>query len=255
MVKDAKMAEGEDAVADKVAEKKEHVETARSPVPPLEAAAQRLERLLGGRLTDKDRMLDFYTNPVKVVRRWLGTSSGAAGNASADDIKSAAAKLLDPSGICEKGRSLLVSHDTMVTDDEDSFLSLASAREVEVWLLSLAVRLLWKEKKFSEAFEMSEKAIRIVYEHMEQNSLKVATASSASSLFPLLARLYRWRALVAESINDANLTTNLRADMARAHNSASLRRDADTQATLLNCMLRDLLKHSQGSLLLVLWCL
>ena len=249
MVEDTKMTDGEDAPDKKTEETKEHAEEAPVPVPPLEAAAQRLERLLGGGLSDKDRMLDFYTNPVKVVRRWLGTSSGAAGDASAEDIKSAAAKLLDPSGICSKGRSLLVSHDTMVTDHEDSFLSMASAREVESWLLSLAVRLLWREKKFKEAFEMSQKAIQIMNEHMEQNALKVTTASSASSLFPLLARMYRWRALVAESIDDANLTANLRADMARAHNSASLRRDSDTQATLLNCMLRDLLKHSQGKLL------
>lgn len=237
MVEDTKMTEGEEPKAEE--ESKE--ETPPPPVPPLEAAAQRLERLLGGGLSDKDRMLDFYTNPVKVVRRWLGTSSGAAGDASAEDIKAAAAKLLDPAGPCAAGRQLLLSAGQ--EESEPTYLSLSSAREVESWLLSLAVRLLWRDNKHAEAFELSQKAIQIMMHHLEGKSL-----SSDASLFPLLARMYRLRALVVSS------DTSLRADMAKAHNMASLRRDVDTQATLLNCMLRDLLKCSQSKFLNYRYC-
>lgn len=212
-------------------------------LPPLEAAARRLERLLGGGVSDTNRMLDFYTNPVKVVRRWLGTSSGAADEATADDVKACAAKVLDPSGPCAAGYKLLVSAEQLQTDGPH--LSLSSRREVESWLLSLAVRILWKQGSFNEALELSKKAVDIMMAHLEENSFHV-TAGPASSLFPLVARMYRLRALVAESINDSNLSANLRQDMAHAYNTATLRRDVDTQATLLNCMLRDLLQNSQG---------
>ena len=252
-VEDTKMEEGGESK--EAPDKEEKKEESPPPLPPLEAAAQRLERLLGGGLTDKDRMLDFYTNPVKVVRRWLGTSSGAAADATVDDVKSAAAKLLNPEGPCAAGRALLVSSDqrqSMATDvhgDQEStttYLSLASAREVESWLLSLACRLLWKQSNHSQAQHLAQKAIQIVMGHLDETAMRVATASSSSSLYPLLARLYRFRSLAAESIRDPALTASLRADMAKAHNMASLRRDADTQATLLNSMLRDLLLSSQG---------
>lgn len=230
-----------------------------SAIPPLDAAAQRLDRLLGGgNVADTDRSVDFYANPVKVVRRWLGTSSGAAKAATAEDIKAAATKLLDPNGPCSAGRALLISAsvgpEAMDADDDKpatstTFLSRASVREVESWLISLLIRLLWKEEKFSEAFELSQKGIAIIMSHLEEASLRITSASagSASSLFPLLARIFRLRSLVTESLNISGAGVGLRADMAKAHNMASLRRDVDSQATLLNCMLRDLLLHSQGT--------
>jgi hypothetical protein len=234
-------------------ESKEASDDSKTPeptAPPLEAAAQRLERLLGGGLTDKDRMLDFYTNPVKVVRRWLGTSSGAAAAATADDVKAAAAKLLDPAGPCGFGRSLLVSVEVPPVDDtspDSTYCTLASAREVESWLLSLAVALLWKQANYAEAFELSQKAIQIMMNHMEATDMRITTVSAVSSLFPLLARMYRWQSLVAESMaGQQQLQPDMRAVWAQAHNIASLRRDADTQATLLNSMLRELLLSSQG---------
>jgi hypothetical protein len=58
--------------------------------------------------------------------------------------------------------------------------------------------------------------------------------------------MYRLRSLAAESQGDATIAANLRVDMAKAHNMATLRRDVDSQATLLNCMLRDLLRNKQG---------
>ena len=53
-------------------------------------------------------------------------------------------------------------------------------------------------------------------------------------------------ALVAEEIANPELDANLRQDMVKAHNMACLRRDVDSQATLLNLMLHDLLKNSQS---------
>jgi hypothetical protein len=292
-------------------------------VPPLQAAAQRLERLLGGSstanaaaapstttttttlLTARQQLQQqqaaeqlklqaaqqnfHYTNPAKVVRRWLSTSSGAAGDATAADIQSAAAILLDPA-VSSKGRSLLVTPETATptasvpaaaaaADGETPppppppvllYVKMA-AREVESWLISLAVRILWKEQKYAQAFELAQRGMDILLAHIEEASLKITTAISfsgasgggAASLFPLLARLTRWRSLAAESLLAAvaansrgsgsaaspdtlHAAANLRIDLARAHNLATLRRDVDTQATLLNSMLRDLLKHSQG---------
>jgi hypothetical protein len=206
-----------------------------------------------------------YINPGKVVRRWLGTASGAASEATAEGIHAAAAKLLDPVGRTARGRSLLVVARSsaagtamMHVDDGPSegenqvpYL-VAAAREVEAWLISLAVRLLWKEQRFTQAFELAQQGITALMAHLEEASLRIASTNAApsSSLFPLLARMYRLRSLVAESIPEGatDLHAGLRTDMARAHNMASLRRDVDTQSTLLNCMLRDLLRHSQGML-------
>lgn len=240
------------------AAKEEEDETPAVVVPPLEAAAQRLERSLGGGVTDKDRMLHSYTNPAKVVRRWLGTSSGAASDATAADIAAAAKALLDPAGPCARGRELLsagAASNAMEVEAEGTsttptpYLTAASAREVETWLISLAVRLLWKDNHYQKAYQLSQSAIDILVAHLDEASLHITSVSAAStsSLFPLLARMFRWRSMVAEALADPTLSASLRVDMAKAHNMASLRRDVDTQATLLNCMLRDLLRNKQGT--------
>lgn len=181
-----------------------------------------------------------YTNPAKVVRRWLGTSSGAAGDATADDIKAAAAELLNPQGPSSKGRSLLLNEPDVPVDPK--YLSVAE-REVEAWLLSLAVRVLYKDGNHKESYDLAQNSINILVEHLEGPAVPT---SSSSALFPLLSRIYRLRALAAESLADPSLTSTLQADMAKAHSMATIRRDVDTQATMLNCMLRDLLKQSQG---------
>jgi len=245
--------------------------------PPLEGAARRLERLLGGGSLDKEHQMYMYVNPVKVVRRWLGTASGAAGKASSSDIVSAANALLDPTPLLVHGdnRTLLLLKDIDVTGDEsaataasdmdiekkvdikgtiaavdekeNNFLSVASRREVESWLLSLQVRILWKEGKYSNAMDLVQKGIVILLEQVTIAFKRVTSSASGSvaSLFPLLARLYRYRSLVADSMKDPTITVTLRQEMAKAHNMACLRRDVDSQATLLNLMLRDLLSHSQ----------
>ena len=248
------------------------------PAPPLEAAARRLERLLGGGTSDKERQMYMYGNPVKVVRRWLGTASGAAGEATSSDIVSAASILLDPTPQSQHGddRTLMLlkaipvveetpdassstttttttmeveGEEEMTKEKEDNFLSIASRREVESWLLSLQVRILWKEEKYADAMELVQKGIVILLEQVTVAVKKVTSKSasgSVSSLFPLLARLYRYRSLIADSRKDPTVTVTLRQEMAKAHNMACLRRDVDSQATLLNLMLRDLLLHSQG---------
>lgn len=261
----------------KTTEKK--TDTTTPPAPPLEAAARRLERLLGGGTSDKERQMYMYGNPVKVVRRWLGTASGAAGEATSSDIVSAASILLDPTPQSQHGddRTLMLlkaipvveetpdvsSSSTTTTtttmevegeeettkEKEDNFLSIASRREVESWLLSLQVRILWKEEKYADAMELVQKGIVILLEQVTVAVKKVTSKSasgSVSSLFPLLARLYRYRSLIADSRKDPTVTVTLRQEMAKAHNMACLRRDVDSQATLLNLMLRDLLLHSQG---------
>lgn len=245
--------------------------------PPLEGAARRLERLLGGGSADKEYQMYMYVNPVKVVRRWLGTASGAADEATSSDIVSAATALLDPKPLPQHGddRTLLLLKDIDVIGDEteaaavldmdvekkkekkettevvnkkeNQFLSVASRREVESWLLSLQVRILWKEGKYSDAMDLVQKGIVILLEQVTIAFKRVTTSANGSvaSLFPLLARLYRYRSLVTDSMKDATITVTLRQEMAKAHNMACLRRDVDSQATLLNLMLRDLLLHSQ----------
>jgi hypothetical protein len=258
MPEDTKMKdEAKEEARAEVEEKKEE-EPKAPPLPPLEAAARRLERLLGGGLSEKDGLLHTYSNPGKVVRRWLGTASGAAGNATMQDISAAASKLLDPNGPCAEGRALLGTNQATSAMDVDTpgdtaakdqtFLSSAADREVEIWLISLSVRLLLKDKKATEAFELSNKCIAILMNHLYTASMKITAVSSvsATSLYPLLARMFRFRSLVAESVNDPATAAALRQDMAKAHNMACLRRDVDCQATLLNLMMRDLLENSQG---------
>lgn len=285
MVEDTKMTDNN--TSDETAAATAAAATAAAAIvlPPLAAAAQRLDRLLSDKV-----VLDFYTNPVKVVRRWLGTSSGAAADAAVTDIQAAAFSLLDPdpAGGCATGRALLIAgyqpppvaaastttSATAPTDIEtddaaastaasasaavSTYLTLSSAREVESWLISLAVRLLWKQGKPMEALELAQKGIDIAMHHLEAGTTSLVPTSSSSGLFPLLARLYRLRSLAAESCaralapsSSSMSTTGMDvASMAEAHNLATLRRDVDTQATILNSMLRDLLRNSQGKLVL-----
>lgn len=241
MVEETKDVTMEAEEASKPEQSNETEEVAPSK-PPLQAAGFRLERLLGGSVS-KDTTMQYYTNPAKIIRRWLSTSSGAAANATAEDIRQAAALLLDPA--TSPGRALLVT-DAEMNLTSETYLSKASAREFESWLIALAVRLLYKDQNLSPAFELANKGIEILLQHLEQLSMQMTSSVSTASLFPLLARLYRWRSLVAEAMKAPALSTALRIEMAKAYNMASLRRDVDSQATLLNCMLRDLLLASQG---------
>ena len=233
------------------------------PLPPLLAAAKRLERLLGGSLASQSGHIvntsanknsasaaevAVHTNPCKIVKRWLSTSSGASSKAEISDIVSSASVLLDPSGKCATGRDLLLQlGDEKMADDtkDDSapkmgFLD-AAAKEMECYLLSLATLLLWKNKAYVQSHDLVTKAIQITQTHMKETS--AAAMASASGLYPLLARLFRLQNLVIASIDGV---ADNREDISKEYRLAVLRRDADTQATLLNLMLSDLLNASQG---------
>jgi hypothetical protein len=224
-------------------------------LPPLEAAARRLDRLLGGGVSDKSRMLHSYTNPAKVVRRWLGTASGASGDATLESIAAAANILLNGKGPSAEGKALITAAvldmDTSSERkyEDDTFLTKSSEREVEAWLLSLMVRIYRKEKKFAEAFDLARKTVDILEKHIDAAETNVTNSAGPgmASLFPLLARMHRYQSLVAESLtHNPQIAATWRQEMIKAHGVACLRRDVDSQATLLNLMLRDLLNISQG---------
>mmetsp|Transcript_10393 Transcript_10393/g.15728 ORF Transcript_10393/g.15728 Transcript_10393/m.15728 type:complete len:646 (-) Transcript_10393:369-2306(-) len=122
-----------------------------------------------------------------------------------------------------------------------------AVREVESYLLSLAVRLLWRQNDTSRASDLVVKAIGITTQHMKEASKTTYGIGSANGLYPLLARLYRYQSLVMESPakREEAVPVLERGDLVGAHRMAVVRRDVDTQATLLNIMLRDLLQANQ----------
>mmetsp|Transcript_54386 Transcript_54386/g.80692 ORF Transcript_54386/g.80692 Transcript_54386/m.80692 type:complete len:563 (-) Transcript_54386:33-1721(-) len=258
------------------------------PIPPLDASARRLERLLGGgnnsknsksapiSMMKKEEQL-IVTNPAKIVRRWLGASSGVTAKCSLSDLAACAGRLLDGDSCVGGGRGLLMdiaaAHCSASPEIKDEVMADASSeekkgddiaepdylltahRQVEAWLLCTAVRLLWKDGKFNEALTLSNQALGIVQSHLDSvtnapaNSVRgddSLSAMSSPALFPLLARLFRFRSLAAESAMGRDAAAEgLRSDLVHRHRMACLRRDVDTQATLLNLMLRDLLHLNQ----------
>ena len=261
-------------------------------------AAKRLERLLGGnsgtnssttagsvnKAAEKKTVVEaattmIHSNPCKIVKRWLGTSSGISAKVTLSDISLAAQTLLNPSGPSSSGRHILIRLSPPPTDDikmkaddnddtantaataaadKETYLD-ASARELEAYLFSLAIRTLWSQGQSSmqQAFELCIKAIQIVTIHIEEAEANPHTpnngtnpgvgTAATSGLFPLLARLYRYQGLVSESVDDAFMTQVAgREQLVHAHRMSVMRRDIDTQSTLLNLMLRELLLTDQG---------
>jgi hypothetical protein len=205
----------------------------------------------------------IHSNPSKLVKRWLGSISATASNATLADLSFAAQTKLNPlDAVTATGRDLLLqlsplaSQDvTMETADaptessaveEEKYLQVSS-KEAECFLLSLAVRLLWRSNRAVEALELSQKAIRITLMHMEEASKNTYGVGTAYGLYPLLARLYRYQSLVAEHCAPGfHLQQQERAGLVQAHRMAVIRKDVDTQAVLLNILLRDLLNANQG---------
>ncbi|KAL7566518.1 hypothetical protein ACA910_006428 [Epithemia clementina (nom. ined.)] len=237
-----------------------------------------------------------FSNPAKRVRRWLSTSSGVAADATLVDIRLAAQALLDPNHNLGTGASPILplllqpepeeedadeeesmkvepipadkeedqNQKTVTFSDDNNYLSANSATEVQAWLLSLKVRLLWRKAQRKSEPEV---AHSVLVQAAEQCRTGIAwltglvhsrpggpytLSSSSSSLFPLLARLWRYYVLIVTSAKKDALSSSssvarmtLRSELAHAHNAALLRRDMDTSATLLNCMLQELLQHSQ----------
>ncbi len=82
---------------------------------------------------------------------------------------------------------------------------------------------------------------------MKDASKNTYGVGSGSGLYPLLSRLYRFQSLVAEACAPGyHLEQGRRGELVNAHRLAVIRKDVDTQATLLNIMLRDLLNANQG---------
>lgn len=283
--------------------------------PPLVVAGRRLERLLGGgyaaafsssssppsvaapaspaaRASPAATLASaveavLHSNPPKIVRRWLGTSSGTATAATLSDVVQAAQTLLDPEGVAARGRSILEALSTeeevgegaaMDVDAGDdgtkeagegrggksapAFLK-AAAREVEAYLLSLAIRILL-QKDASQAWSVSTESLSILTGHMDRAAKITAlagaagalggdSASGSKGLEPLLARLFRYRCLVAAKLVGGGKiqldAEALRSELITAYRLACLRRDVDTQSTVLNLILQELLNADQSELL------
>jgi 26S proteasome regulatory subunit N3 len=274
--------------------------------PPVEAAARRLERLYGGgaaAATDNKKAAASSVLPInttKIVKKWLGSSSGTAGSATLASVAACAEKTLDPSGStsCATGREILMGlcseeerlavglvtkkedgeedkkgGDATATDtkedaaamEEDTpsppsssssggpdYLSL-TCREVESWLITLAVRIYWRQGQFQTAYSLITKGLQILDTHLAESSSNASASAGVGGLYPLLARMLRYRSLIIESLitssssNDdtttsyAKLCSDTRIELATRHTHAVLRRDADVSATILNLHLRELL--------------
>jgi len=249
-------------------------------LPPVEAAARRLERLYGGggglSTSSKAATTTLPINTTKIMKKWLGASSGTAGNATMASVAACAETTLDPAGVCVTGREILMGlcseeerlavavtkvddgtadkpeegGDAMMEEDAPSsntpeYLSL-TCREVESWLMTLAVRIYWRAGKYQQAYDLIIKGLQLLDAHLADSGNNTSTAGG---LYPLLARMLRYRSLIMESLltssNDddtyAKLCSDTRIELASRHTHAVLRRDADVSATILNLHLRELL--------------
>eukprot|EP00986_Skeletonema_menzelii_P009518 scaffold4349_cov150-Skeletonema_menzelii.AAC.4 len=263
--------------------KKKEESTKTPQLPPVEAAARRLERLYGGGTVSSSAKAAAAVpiNTTKIMKKWLGTSSGTAGNATLASVAACAEKTLDPSsgGVCVTGREILMGlcseeerlavgkkktvdetkkggstnadvmeeeHVVSPADNTPDYLTL-TCREVESWLITLAVRIYWRAGQFQEAYELITKGLQILDAHLVESDN--TTAAGAGGLYPLLARMLRYRSLIMESLiekneptsNYAKLCNETRIELASRHTHAVLRRDADVSATILNLHLRELL--------------
>lgn len=181
----------------------------------------------------------------------MGSASSVGKSATIEEIAICAREVLDPNGECATGRDLLVGLAQSMTDDdinkeEKSYL-VKSAREAEAYLLSLAVRHLWRDGS-AKASELADKALLIVDAHISECEGLISPTSGVGGLYPLRARLVRYRSLVLESSGGVE---GVRDDLARRYRMAVLAKDGDGICTVLNLMLRDLLEGDQGELAIV----
>lgn len=191
----------------------------------LESAGKRLERVLTGNNNTG------INDPGKSVRRWLGTSSGVAKQATLNDVGIAAQSLLPTT--CA-GREYLIPYITTpppLKEESDSGVLEGVSDELEAWFLSLAVRCLVSDEQYQEAWKLIQMSIHNV----------IRDQKTKPSMHPLTARLYRYYGWVSEKAGQ-NLDRTLLMD---AHREASLRRDVDTSATILILLLRHLLQNHQ----------
>ena len=145
-----------------------------------------------------------------------------------------------------------------VTETETPPLYLEkSQREIESWLITLAIRIQWRAASSSSsesstlaAYELSEKGLKILDAHLADcgDVTFNVPGSSVGGLYPLLARLLRYRSLTLEVLSPSQrsaLVAHHRTELASRHTMAVLRKDTDVTATVLNIMLHDLLAGDQ----------
>ena len=151
------------------------------------------------------------------------------------------------------------SSSTSTPSSISSFVYLTHAcREVESWLLSLTVRVMWRSQNYMEAYEWSEKGLKLLDAHLADCSGYYSTTTTTTTttsggggvggLYPLLARLLRYRSLTLESLPPplrSSLSASHRSELSHRHTTAIVRHDADVSATVLNILLRDLLLGDQ----------
>lgn len=279
--------------------------TTEIKLPPLQSAAWRLERLFGGHRgphavanastasgengaqhatvianSQNQTLVTSPQNQAKLLKKWLGTASGAAKSSTLSSIADCARVVLDPSGTCATGRDLLLglakASDAEMSDggasgagagemDVDiptrSYL-VKTPREIEAYLLSLAIRSLWRSNRYVEAYQLSNKALLIVDAHMKECEGVISAASGGQGgvggMYPLRARLVRYRSLVLESLlasagsgsGEVSEVSGVREDLATRYRMAVLAKDGDGLCTVLNLMLRDLLRGNQGKFIM-----
>ncbi|KAL3785663.1 hypothetical protein HJC23_001934 [Cyclotella cryptica] len=225
--------------------------------------------------TQSRSLVSSPQNQAKLLKKWLGTASGTAKSSSLSSIADCAKAVLDPSGKCATGRDLLLGFakasdsemsDGVATDggaegmDVDaptkSYL-VKTPREIEAYLLSLAIRSLWRSNRHAEAYQLSNKALLIVDAHLKECEGLISAAAGGQGgvggLYPLRARLVRYRSLVLESLlssagsgsGEASEVVGVREDLATRYRMAVLAKDGDGMCTVLNLMLRDLLRGNQ----------
>lgn len=124
-------------------------------------------------------------------------------------------------------------------------------REIESWLITLVIRIQLKEKdSTSSSYDWSEKGLKILDAHLADcgDITFGITGCGVGGLYPLLARMLRYRSLTLQSLPSATrsaLVASQRSELANRHTMAVLRRDYDVTATVLNIMLHDLLAGDQ----------
>jgi len=221
----------------------------------IEIYAKRLERLLSTSAivsTDNDvndnEIPTTYSNPVKVVRRWLSTTSTLTLPNPEDkaltltDISKAIDNLYNPNSTPYKELKSLLSDlapTSMETEEEKTYPLKKAEREVQAWLMSLITRLLYRSNDFKHALKVSTQSLSIIQTVIETSKYPIG------SLYPLLARLYRYHCLIAEYNPASQGYEELHPVLINAHRIACLHLDIDTQSTLLNLLLRSLLASHQ----------
>jgi len=114
-----------------------------------------------------------------------------------------------------------------------------AAREVECYLLSLAIRSYYRANHYQVAYDLSLKAIAIADAYLSASEGKL-NVETCGGMYPLRSRLVRYRSLVGEALGRQE------GDLSARYRSAVLAKDGDGICTVLNLMLRDLLAGDQG---------